>query len=62
MTDSPKRWPRDYRGTVFLPQTGFPMRGDLPKREPDMLARWERLKLWERLRAQSKGRESIRAA
>jgi isoleucyl-tRNA synthetase len=58
MNDSPQE-ARDYRGTVFLPQTGFPMRGDLPKREPDMLARWERLKLWERLRAQSKGRESF---
>jgi len=58
MNDSPKE-ARDYRGTVFLPQTSFPMRGDLPKREPDMLARWERLKLWERLRAQSKGRESF---
>jgi isoleucyl-tRNA synthetase len=58
MNDSPKE-ARDYRGTVFLPQTGFPMRGDLPKREPDTLARWERLKLWERLRAQSKGRESF---
>jgi isoleucyl-tRNA synthetase len=58
MNDSPKE-ARDYRGTVFLPQTGFPMRGDLPKREPDTLARWERLKLWERLRAQSKGREAF---
>ena len=58
MNDSPKE-ARDYRGTVFLPQTGFPMRGDLPKREPDTLARWDRLKLWERLRAQSKGRESF---
>ncbi|MFM7420712.1 MAG: class I tRNA ligase family protein, partial [Alphaproteobacteria bacterium] len=58
MNDSPKE-ARDYRGTVFLPQTGFPMRGDLPKREPDMLARWARLKLWERLRAQSKGRETF---
>ncbi|MBM3589080.1 MAG: isoleucine--tRNA ligase [Alphaproteobacteria bacterium] len=58
MNDSPKK-ARDYRGTVFLPQTGFPMRGDLPKREPDMLARWARLKLWERLRAQSKGRETF---
>jgi isoleucyl-tRNA synthetase len=56
MNDVPAR---DYRGTVFLPQTGFPMRGDLPKREPDTLARWQRLKLWERLRAQSKGRESF---
>ena len=32
---------RDYRDTVFLPQTSFPMRGDLPKREPQILARWD---------------------
>jgi isoleucyl-tRNA synthetase len=48
--------PRDYRGTVFLPETAFPMRGELPKREPDWLARWQRIDLWRRLRAQSKGR------
>ncbi len=48
---------RDYRGTVFLPQTGFPMRGDLPKREPQWLERWQKLGLWDRLRARSKGRE-----
>ena len=34
-----------YRQTVFLPATSFPMRGDLPKREPLILARWERLGL-----------------
>ncbi|MCO6414570.1 isoleucine--tRNA ligase [Siccirubricoccus sp. KC 17139] len=48
--------PRDYRGTVFLPDTPFPMRGDLPKREPQWLERWQRLGLWQRLRTQSKGR------
>jgi len=48
--------PRDYRGTVFLPETAFPMRGELPKREPDWLARWQRIGLWDRLRAHSKGR------
>ena len=47
---------RDYRDTVFLPQTGFPMRGDLPKREPAMLARWEKMDLWGRMRAAAKGR------
>ncbi|MBU8540761.1 isoleucine--tRNA ligase [Falsiroseomonas tokyonensis] len=47
---------RDYRGTVFLPKTDFPMRGDLPKREPAWLARWEETKLWSRLREASKGR------
>ncbi len=47
---------RDYRDTVFLPQTSFPMRGDLPKREPQILARWDQMDLWSRLRAASKGR------
>ncbi|HYF09395.1 MAG TPA: isoleucine--tRNA ligase [Acetobacteraceae bacterium] len=50
---------RDYRGTVFLPTTSFPMRGELPKREPDLLARWQRLDIWRRLRAQSEGREKF---
>jgi isoleucyl-tRNA synthetase len=50
---------QDYRGTVFLPQTAFPMKGDLPKREPDWLQRWERLDLWARLRERSKGRPSF---
>ena len=53
MTDST---PPDYRDTVFLPATAFPMRGDLPKREPAILARWQAMGLWERLRAQSAGR------
>jgi isoleucyl-tRNA synthetase len=49
----------DYRDTVFLPATEFPMRGDLPKKEPGMLARWEAMGLWEQLRAASRGREKF---
>ncbi len=45
----------DYRDTVFLPETEFPMRAGLPQREPDWLARWEKLGVYDRLRAQ-KGR------
>ncbi|HRM76033.1 MAG TPA: class I tRNA ligase family protein, partial [Paracoccus sp. (in: a-proteobacteria)] len=41
----------DYRDTVFLPQTDFPMRAGLPLREPEWLARWERLGIYDRLRA-----------
>ncbi len=41
----------DYRASVFLPQTEFPMRAALPQREPDWLARWERLGVYDRLRA-----------
>ncbi|MGI4959565.1 MAG: isoleucine--tRNA ligase [Janthinobacterium lividum] len=46
----------DYRDTVFLPRTGFPMRGDLPKREPATLARWEAIGLDDALRAAGEGR------
>ncbi len=50
---------RDYRGTVFLPNTPFPMRGDLPKREPATLARWQAMDLWGKLRDRSQGREKF---
>ncbi len=40
----------DYRETVFLPQTPFPMRAGLPAREPGWLARWEGIGVYDRLR------------
>ena len=48
---------RDYRDTLFLPKTDFPMRAGLPKKEPEWLERWSQIGLFERLREQSKGRE-----
>lgn len=48
---------RDYKDTLFLPKTDFPMRAGLPKREPELLARWEKLDLYRRLREASKERE-----
>ncbi len=45
-----------YRDTLHLPKTDFPMRGELPKREPETLARWDALRLYERLRARRAGR------
>jgi isoleucyl-tRNA synthetase len=56
MNDLPANLQRDYRDTVFLPQTSFPMRGDLPKKEPAILARWDGMDLWGKLRAASAGR------
>ncbi len=47
----------DYKSTVFLPATTFPMKGDLPKREPEMLKRWQTMNLWKRLRDAARGRE-----
>jgi isoleucyl-tRNA synthetase len=43
----------DYRDTVFLPETDFPMRAGLPQREPDWLARWEKIGVYDRLREKS---------
>jgi isoleucyl-tRNA synthetase len=56
MNDAAADTKRDYRDTVFLPQTSFPMRGDLPKKEPQILARWEATDLWGKIRAASAGR------
>ena len=47
----------DYKDTVFLPKTDFPMRAGLPKKEPELLARWSELDLFARQRAASAGRE-----
>jgi isoleucyl-tRNA synthetase len=47
---------RDYSETLFLPKTGFPMRAGLPQKEPEILARWQKLGLYARLRAAAQGR------
>jgi len=47
--------PRDYRETLFLPKTDFPMRAGLPKKEPEILARWDKIGLYKRLREAAKG-------
>ena len=57
MTDeTPKR---DYRDTVFLPRTDFPMKAGLPAKEPGILARWEEDGLYRQLREARKGREKF---
>ncbi|MBD0865233.1 MAG: isoleucine--tRNA ligase [Rhodobacteraceae bacterium] len=50
---------RDYKSSVFLPRTSFPMRAGLPKREPEILARWEEMGLFDELRRQAAGREKF---
>ncbi|TKW67303.1 MAG: isoleucine--tRNA ligase [Paracoccus denitrificans] len=52
MSDTP-----DYRDTVFLPETDFPMRAGLPQREPEWLDRWARLNIYDTLRAKGEGRK-----
>ncbi len=46
----------DYKATVFLPKTDFPMRGDLPNKEPAILKSWADMQLFQELRKQSKGK------
>ena len=49
----------DYRATLNLPDTPFPMRGDLPKREPGWVQQWQDQGLYKRLRAARAGREKF---
>ena len=55
MSEKPTK-ARDYSETLFLPKTDFPMRAGLPQKEPELLARWQSLDLYGRLRAAAKGR------
>src|ERR1700693_642002 len=55
-----RRWiVADYKSTINLPQTGFPMKADLAHREPVMLAAWEREGLYHKIRSVAKGRPSF---
>ncbi|WP_375393849.1 isoleucine--tRNA ligase [uncultured Sphingomonas sp.] len=49
--------PKDWRDTVFLPKTDFPMKAGLAQKEPAILARWEEIGLYDRLRERRAGRE-----
>ncbi len=49
----------DYKDTLNLPQTDFPMRGDLAKREPELLKRWQAIDLYGKLRAAGEGRDKF---
>ncbi len=49
----------DYKSTLNLPETGFPMRGDLAKREPGMLQRWYADNLYGIIREAKKGKKTF---
>ena len=51
---------RDYRETIFLPKTDFPMRGGLPQLEPRILERWG--DLYSQTRAAAAGRRTRRCS
>ena len=49
----------DYKNTLNLPETGFPMRGDLAKREPAMLQNWYDKELYRKIRSVKKGKKNF---
>ncbi len=57
MNEIVKKPTRDYSKTLFLPKTDFPMRAGLPQKEPQILARWETIGLYRRLREAATGRD-----
>ena len=50
---------KDYRDSVLLPKTDFPMKGNLPQREPEILQRWQKIDFFARLREHRKGGEKF---
>jgi isoleucyl-tRNA synthetase len=50
---------KQYKHTIHLPKTSFPMRGSLPNREPEWLKNWNQKKLYDRIQKKSKGREKF---
>lgn len=49
----------DYKHTLNLPETAFPMRGNLAQREPDMIKQWQQKKLYQQIRNAKKGKKSF---
>lgn len=49
----------DYKDTIHLPETRFPMRASLPQREPEILAQWEKMDLFGQLREAGRGRPTF---
>src|SRR5216117_1888902 len=47
--------PLELKSTINLPRTGFPMKANLPQNEPKIMARWEQMRIYERIREVRKG-------
>jgi isoleucyl-tRNA synthetase len=56
MTDNAETTTLDYSKTLYLPQTEFPMRAGLPKKEPEIVSRWQEMDLYRKLREDAKDR------
>jgi isoleucyl-tRNA synthetase len=58
-SDKKENGSRDYKSTLNLPQTKFPMKAQLSRREPELLKRWDDTRLYQRIREQAKGRDKF---
>jgi len=47
----------EFKDTLNLPQTEFPMKGNLPNKEPEILSFWEKINLYQKLREDRKGKD-----
>ncbi|MBR9835269.1 MAG: class I tRNA ligase family protein, partial [Alphaproteobacteria bacterium] len=56
MADTDTKTGSDYKDTLFLPTTEFPMRGGLPKAEPKWIERWDEMQLYKRMREDAAAR------
>ena len=54
--------PIDYKNTLNLPKTNFPMRAGLPNREPGWLERWEKIGIYKKLRQKTRTAQHTPAA
>jgi len=50
---------KDYKETLNLPGTSFPMKGNLPNKEPEILGLWEKIDLYQKIREQQKNKKSF---
>lgn len=50
---------QDFKNTMNMPKTDFPMRGNLPKREPELLAKWETQRLYDLIVQKNAGKPSF---
>ena len=64
MSKSPENPPegRDYRATLFLPATDFPMKAGLPEAEPRWLARWAEIDLYGKASGKGPGPQAVHPA
>ena len=54
---SPSAMSQNYKDTLNLPRTDFPMKANLPAREPELLKQWEETRLYQQIQKSRKGRE-----